>query len=170
MSRRGNTIVDWVKSMGSSRSEWQALDDTIELHSGILARRMIEHSSLALDVVRLQANRAFVPHRHENLHILIVQSGLGFYYQLGMVAHLKAGAIVEVLPNEIHCLGAGDRALVAAVVSMPRSSLVSEQRGKTISTQEAEELAADVKCIECGKCSYTSQTSDMLTGIGAATQ
>ena len=133
-----------------------------ELQAGISCRREYDHPTFALDSVSLDPRRFFRPHRHENLHILTIHRGNGFYYQDGQVAHLRRGATAIVNADAVHCLGAGPRGLVATVLSFPKSSLVGEQRGVDISPSEAAGLIPNIQCCGDTKCRYYLSTLSAL--------
>lgn len=172
VSRGGGTssgveLVPWMTALPRSRAELLAQGSVLELEPGILARRALEGPTFALDVIYLPRNRAFMPHRHANLHLLLVLSGSGFYYQGDTVVHLPVRSLVMVQAEKVHCLGAGGRSLVAAVVSTPKSSLVAEQRGHTISPQRAKRLAAKIRCAEEHDCPYVASTRIILASVEA---
>lgn len=161
MTTGSGHLGTWV--LKSDSAQWDLIEQKgVMLQDGIHCERAMDEPVFALDRVVLSPNRFFRPHRHENLHVLFVHRGSGFYYQDGDVAHLGRNDVVKVDSNTVHCLGAGRNGISAVVLSFPKSSLVSEQRGIEISSREASALIDGVVCCSDPSCRHLKHTLDGL--------
>jgi quercetin dioxygenase-like cupin family protein len=154
--------VDWRRTLPATTDEFFSREHVVEVADAIHATRLVDLGHLAVDVVHVGPMRAFTPHRHRGAHLLMTSQGTGFFYLDGVIAHLDSSVIIEVPPGTVHCLGAGEGALIATVVSIPPSSLVAEQRGTPIGAKEAAALVGGVVCSDCSQCDYVARTRALL--------
>jgi quercetin dioxygenase-like cupin family protein len=134
-------IVDWAAELVSRNPQAQHLRvymgprPTRMAHSQATGRGLLSNGALGVDVIRLYAGSAFVPHTHPGDHLLIVVGGQGTITYRGVIYPTHAGQVYMVEGRVPHAVGAITDHVILAVGS-PHVPVDSPERMAPVEYQD----------------------------------